>query len=165
MTDQYQQEDINLAGQSGVGGQGNVIMVPFISMAAAGPTGPNYFIQLGAPQNRFGNAASDWEITPGVPGASSGSISSATRTASYWNAQAFLQQGPSSGIPRAFFSAFYDGVGVAGGAQSFQGNNYRSDVNLREGGLTSGAELSFSIAWNGNTPLTLNSGNIFLLST
>jgi len=165
VTEQYQQEDINLAGASGGGGAGNVVRVPFVSMAAAGPTGPVYFLQMGTPENRSGNAAGDWAVTPGTPGVSSSTLSSASRAASYWNAQVFLQQGPSAGIPRAFFSAFYGAAGIAGGAQSFQGNNFRSDVNLREGGLLSGVNLSFSISWNGNTPLTLNSGDIFLFST
>jgi len=165
MTDSYQQRSINLAEDGGGGGGFNVVRVPFTTMAGAGPNGPVYFLQMGAPADRFGTAAADWTVTPGVPGVSSSTLESATKIGAFWSGQVFLQQGPSAGIPRAFFSAFYHAVGVDGGAQSFQGNNYRSELTLREGGLAVGVQLSFRISWNGNTPLTLNGGDIFVFST
>lgn len=161
----YNQGEINL-GVAGAGSFGNVIQVPFASMAGAGATGPVYFLQYGIPVDLFGNAAGDWIVTPGVPGVSSGTLSSATRTAGAWIGSVFLQQGPSAGIPRAFFSGFHNAVGVTGGAHSFQGNNYRAQLSLYFGGLTPGLALSYRIAWNGNTPLTLNpSGAVILFST
>jgi len=164
MTEQYQQTDINLAvaGASGA----NIVVVPFTAMQGAGPTGPVYYMQLGTPQNLYGDRASDWSVTPGVPGVSSDTVESAKRDAYFWIAIAYLQQGPSAGRPRAFLSAFYDGVGVRGGAQSFEGNNDRNEIVVFFGGLLSGSKLSYSIAWNGNTPLTLNSsGGVALFST
>ena len=165
MTDSYNQTNINLGAAAGSGSM-NVIAVPFTSIAGSSPTGPVYFVQLGTPFDLYGNHASDWTVTPGTPGVSSATIQSATREAPFWNAASFLQQGPSAGIPRAFFSAFHDGVGVTGGSVSFSGNNWRQEFSLSWGGLSSGEELSFRFSWNGNTPLTLNPGsNLIIFST
>jgi len=164
MTDSYNQTDINL-GPAGGGGASNVIAVPWTSIAGASPTGPVYFVQLGIPVDLFGNAAADWLVAPGTPGASSDALLSATRQSPMWRLDAFFQQGPSVARPRAFLSAFYDGVGVRGGAISFIQNNWRAYGGYTWGGLASGIELSFTISWNGNTPLTLNSGTVVLSST
>jgi len=165
MTDSYNQTSINL-GAAAAGGALNVISVPFTSIQGSGPTGPVYYVQLGAPVDLYGDRASDWFVTPGVPGSSSATLQSNIRDAPFWTAASFTQQGPSAGIPRAFFSAFHDGVGVTGGSASFSGNNWRVEFSLSWGGLLAGEELSFRFSWNGNTPLTLNPGsNIILFST
>lgn len=162
MTDSYNQTNINLGPASELGAL-NVIAVPIISIAGPGPTGPTYFVQLGAPFDLYGNRASDWTVIPGIPGVSSGGIESSIRESPFWTAAAFLQQGPSAGIPRAFFSAFYDGVGVAGGSVSFSGNNWRQEISISLGGLSLNESLSFRFSWNGNTPLTLNPGSRLII--
>lgn len=134
----------------------NVVFVPLASMQAATPTGPTYFIQFGTPVDFHGDAAADWIVTPGVPGVSRGQLASSGRVGMAWWANVNLQQGPSAGAPRAFFSAFYDAVGVRGYGQSFEGNNWRDEMTLFYGGLQPGVALSFQVGWNGNTPLTLN---------
>jgi len=163
MTDSYNQTNINLGGAGG--GSTNVIAVPWAAIQGAGPTGPVYFVQLGTPIDLFGNRASDWTVTAGTPGVTSDTLQSSDRQSPQWRLDAFFQQGPSAGTPRAFLSAFYNGVGVRGGAVSFIQNNWRAYAGFTWGGLLSGVELSFSVSWNGNTPLTLNSGTVILQST
>ena len=80
-----------------------------------------------------------------------------------------MQCGPETQVRRAFLSAFYNAggspVGITGCASGFQGNNDRGEITVFEGGLDPGLELRHTIAWNGATPLTLNSGHIMLFSS
>jgi len=150
---------------SGGGGfvSGNVVIVPWTGLSNSGG---NYFVQLGAPQDLNGDAAVDWQVIPGTPGSSSDQIVSPTRTGVAWWAQACLQCGPEANVRRAFLSAFNPGpVGVTGCASGFQGNNDRANAVIFYGGLQPTISLFFQLNWNGVTPLSLNSGDLMILSS
>lgn len=166
MTDSYNQENINLATAGSGGGINNVVIVPWTAFTPGGAAA-TYFVSLGAPTDLVGNAASDWVVTPGTPGVSSDVISSATRTGLIWFGQMCGQSGPEASPRRAFVSAFNPGpVGVTGCASGFEGNNDRADTVVFYGGLVpASGGLFFQVAWNGVTPLTLNSGQLMIVSS
>lgn len=82
-----------------------------------------------------------------------------------------LQSGNEVNVRRAFLSAFElippnnTPVGVQGCASGFQGNNDRNETTIFYRGLNPLTELWFRLSWNGVTTLTLNSGQIMLLSS
>lgn len=164
MTNNHLQSSINLSSAALAGGSSNIVQVQWNSFSNAGGT---YYVALNNPIDLYGNAAADWEIVPGTPGVSSDTVRSANRTASFWIAQGCFQCGPEASVRRAFLSAFNPGpigpLGVTGCASGFEGNNDRAETTVFYGGLTPDTNgLFFSIAWNGVTPLTLNSGQLVL---
>ena len=151
MTEQYQQESINLAPDSDLGSFSNVVIVPWTGLSPGG-TQSTYFVSLGTPINLAGDAASDWVVTPGTPGVSSDRIASSQRVGFSWFGQACFQSGPEAAPPkRAFLSAFYDpgavAVGVTGCASGVEGNNDRADTIVFYGGLSVNNSLFFQISW------------------
>lgn len=152
------------------GGSMNFMAVSWNSIAQDGTT-QRYTVDLDPSiVDLNGNAVQNWEVVPGSPGTESAKIRSTTRKGLFWICTTCLQSGNEVNVRRAFVSAFEDRparttVGIAGCATGFQGNNDRGETTLAYGGLLQSIPLFFEIAWNGNTPLTLNSGQVILLSS
>lgn len=158
-------------GQGGGGGGNlNVVMVPWTAITVDPMNSQRYTVALAQPFDLNGNAAADWSVVPGVPGTTSDQLVSATRTGQAWWATTCLQCGNEANVRRAFFSAFEQpppGVpmGVQGCASGFQGNNDRAETTIFYGGLAPTVPLFFQLSWNGQTTLTLNGGQVMLISS
>lgn len=165
------QPNINLASTGGLGPSTNVVIVPWSSITVSTLSSSIYYVQLGNPQDLNGDAAKDWIVTKNTPGTISDFIRSDTRTGIAWWANTCLQSGNEVSVRRAFLSAFElippsnVPVGVQGCASGFQGNNDRNETTIFYGGLQPSTELWFRLSWNGVTTLTLNSGQLMLLSS
>ncbi len=147
----------------------NVVLVPWTGFSPGG-TQSTYFVRLGTPINLKGNAAEDWTIVAAAdPNTASDRVKSDKREGYMWWADTCVQCGPEASQRRAFLSGFYDHlanqVGVTGCASGLINNNDREQISAAYGGMVLGTELFFQLAWNGNTPLTFNSGQIMLWSS
>ena len=158
---------------TGGGGSGgvlpNIVVVPWTAIEVSDLSSSAYLVRFGVPEDRNGTtAAADWRIEPGTANTPDRLVSD-TRAGLAWWSSACLQCGPETQVRRAFLSAFYAAgglpVGITGCASGFEGNNDRGEITIFEGGLGAGVDLTHVIAWNGQTPLTLNEGQILLWST
>lgn len=149
------------------GGASNIVDVPITGITDQG--GGNYTVSLGTPVNLLGTHASDWAVVSQGAGESDGLVSS-NRFGGAWFCQFALQCGPEVANRRAFCSAFEDRagvptpVGITGAASGMRDNNDRANAIIFYGALQPGNALFFTISWNGAAPLTLNSGQVLLLS-
>lgn len=136
-----------------------------INGQGAAPSSGVWYARFGNIDEWFGNS----DVITIIPAEDDNSSDRLVCSKNIFNIRVYMniQSANFGGNPRAFLSMFVNGGPVQGAAVSPApgSNNNREQIILESGGLLADDEITLSMAWNGNSPLTVNAGLSYVVIT